>query len=289
MALRPAPDETDVRVVVGDTHGDHVGLLLALGQVGALDERNVRVPGYWLCHIGDVIHAGHGVQDDDVTCLKLALDLFDCLLYGNHETPFAVDLGSFVGQNPTLDGQPLLDASVRAGRWQAATAVDGYLLTHAGLHPRLLAGSQALEPLRDVDRLHDPIAVAGAINDAFEQRIESGEPEPVFDWVGPLRSSRAREPCGGIFWCDWTELMAAERKPRLHSPLKQIVGHTLDATSSKHSTASTGAWMWGLRSRGTSAPSSRDQPTGTGSPSASATADAATAANPPDANARLQP
>jgi hypothetical protein len=38
------------------------------------------VPGYWLCHIGDVIHARHGVQDDDITCLKLALDLFDCLL-----------------------------------------------------------------------------------------------------------------------------------------------------------------------------------------------------------------
>lgn len=226
MALRPAPDETDVRVVVGDTHGDHVGLLLALRRVGAIDERNVRVPGYWLCHIGDVIHAGHGVQDDDVTCLRLALDLFDCLLYGNHETPFAVGLGSFVGQNPTLDCQPLLDASVHARRWQAATAVDGYLLTHAGLHPRLLAGSQMFEPLRDVDRLHDPVAVAGAINDAFEERIESGEPEPVFDWVGPLRSSRVREPCGGIFWCDWTELMAAERKPRLRSQLKQIVGHT---------------------------------------------------------------
>jgi hypothetical protein len=226
MALRPAPDETDVRVVVGDTHGDHVGLLLALRQVGAIDERNVRVPGYWLCHIGDVIHAGHGVQDDDVTCLKLALDLFDCLLYGNHETPFAVDLGSFVGQNPTLDCQPMLDASVQAGRWQAATAVDGYLLTHAGLHPRLVEGSQALEPLRDIDRLHDPIAVAGAINDAFELRIESGELEPVFDWVGPVRSSRRREPCGGIFWCDWSELMEAERNPRLRSPLKQIVGHT---------------------------------------------------------------
>ena len=226
MALLAAPEEKDVRVVVGDTHGDHVGLLLALRRVGAIDERNVRVPGYWLCHIGDVIHAGHGVQDDDVTCLRLALDLFDCLLYGNHETPFAVDLGSFVGQNPTLDCQPLLDASVQAGRWHAATAVDGYLLTHAGLHPRLLAGSPVLDPLRDTDRLHDPVAVASAINDAFEQRIESAEPEPVFDWVGPVRSSRAREPCGGIFWCDWTELMEAERKPRRRSPLKQIVGHT---------------------------------------------------------------
>lgn len=227
MELLAAPAASDIRVIVGDTHGDHVGMLQALRHVGAIDERGVKAAGYWLCHVGDVIHAGHGVQHRDVVCLELTLGLFDCLLYGNHETPFAVGIGSFVGQNQQLDCQPLLDASVRERRWLAATAVDGYLVSHAGLHPRLLRGeSRAFESLRDTAMLEDPDAVAAAVNRAFEQRIESGEPEPLFDWVGPVRSSRAREPCGGIFWCDWTELMAAERKPSQQPSLRQIVGHT---------------------------------------------------------------
>lgn len=253
MDVRPVPDERDIRVIVGDTHGDHVGLLLALRQVGAIDENNARTPGYWLCHIGDVIHAGHGVQDHDVSCLKLALELFDCLLYGNHETPFAVGLGGFAGQNLRLDCQALLDASVQARRWQSATVVDGYLLTHAGLHPQLLAHSRALDPLRQTDRLHDPIALATAINDAFAQRIETGEPEPVFDWVGPVRSSRAREPCGGIFWCDWTELMQAERRARPQSPLSRSLATRHDGMCNRHSMASTGAWTSVLHSQAMSA------------------------------------
>lgn len=227
MELRSAPAAGDIRVIVGDTHGDHVGMLQALRHVGAIDERGVRTAGYWLCHVGDVIHAGHGVQHDDVVCLELALALFDCLLFGNHETPFAVAIGGFAGQNQQLDCQSLLDASVRDRRWLASTAVDGYLVCHAGLHPRLLlSDSRAFESVRDTELLQDPDAVASAINRAFEQRIETRDPEPLFDWVGPVRSSRTSEPCGGIFWCDWTELMAAERKPSQQSQLRQIVGHT---------------------------------------------------------------
>ncbi len=130
--MRSTPAAGDIRVIVGDTHGDHVGMLQALRHVGAIDEQGIRAAGYWLCHVGDVIHAGHGVQHDDVVCLELALALFDCVLYGNHETPFAVGIGSFVGQNAQLDCQAVLDASVRDRRWLAATAVDGYLVCHAG-------------------------------------------------------------------------------------------------------------------------------------------------------------
>jgi hypothetical protein len=227
MELQTAPGASDIRVIVGDTHGDHVGMLQALRHVGAVDHRGVRAAGYWLCHVGDVIHAGHGRQHDDVVCLELALGLFDCLLYGNHETPFAVGIGGFVGQNPQLDCQPLLDASVRDRRWLAATAVDGYVVCHAGVHPRLLLGdSPVFKPLRGTEALQDPLAVVAAVNSAFETRVQSGNPEPLFDWVGPVRSSLTSEPCGGIFWCDWTELMKAERKPSHRSRLRQIVGHT---------------------------------------------------------------
>jgi hypothetical protein len=70
------------------------------------------------------------------------------------------------------------------------------------------------------------LAIAAAINDALEKRIKSRDPDPLFDCVGPVRSSSTKEPCGGIFWCDWTELMTAERKPSHQSQVRQIVGHT---------------------------------------------------------------
>ena len=187
MELRSAPAAGDIRVIVGDTHGDHVGMLQALRHVGAIDEQGTRAAGYWLCHVGDVIHASHGVQYDDVVCLELALGLFDCLLYGNHETPFAVGIGSFVGQNPQLDCQALLDASVRDRRWLAATAVDGYVVCHAGLHPRLLRDSQPFEPLRGTEALQDPLAIAAAINSAFETRVQSRNRNPLS--IGSGRSA----------------------------------------------------------------------------------------------------
>lgn len=109
MSLRAVPSNGDVRVIVGDTHGDHVNMVRVLREAGAIDERGRRVPGYWTCHIGDVIHAGHGEQAIDVECLERALEYFDCLIYGNHETPFAVGLGSFVGQNEQLDCRAMLD------------------------------------------------------------------------------------------------------------------------------------------------------------------------------------
>ena len=71
MELRDVPAATDIRVIVGDTHGDHANMLRALRRVGAIDQHGARAPGYWTCHVGDVIHAGHGVQQDDQTLLLL--------------------------------------------------------------------------------------------------------------------------------------------------------------------------------------------------------------------------
>ena len=221
---RLRPDQDDVRVIVGDTHGDHVNLLALLRKIGAIDDQGVRQPGFWLCHVGDVIHAGHGVQADDLLCLNHVLELFDCVLYGNHETPFAFGLGKFAGMNDHLDCQSLLNRSVYEGRWQVATSVDGHLICHGGLHPGLLRGDdvRAFRALRRRDLLDDPDAVADAINDAFERRVRRREPEPLFDWCSALRGGR--NVYGGVFWCDWRELMAAEDKTP--SPVAQIVGHT---------------------------------------------------------------
>ena len=228
MLLRATPEPSEVRVIVGDTHGDHVNLRRALLAAGAIDEHGERVSGYWTCHLGDVIHAAHGIQHDDLVTLNLALGWFDCLIRGNHETPFSVGVGRFDGMNRSVDCQADLNASERQGRWVCATAVDGYLLSHGGVHPRLLLSeSDVFADVRRRDGLDDPRSVADAIEAAFERRLLSREPEPLFDWVGPYRGPiTSREPHGGVFWCDWRELMAAERKRRFRSPLSQIVGHT---------------------------------------------------------------
>lgn len=223
---RFSPAADDIRVIVGDTHGDHKRMLEVLRSAGALDADGQRVPGFWLAHTGDVIHAGHGVQADDERTLALALELFDALIIGNHESPFLCGLGHFAGQNRWLSCQATLDRSFRDGRWRPALEVDGWLLTHGGLHPMLLCshnrGARAFRPLRRTGNLDDASAVAAAINNALERRLRRREPEPLFDWCGPLRYGQ--NDCGGIFWCDWRELMRAETKTP--SPVRQIVGHT---------------------------------------------------------------
>ena len=219
----PRPGE--IRVIVGDTHGDAERMLEVLEMAGALDESYDRRPGFWLCHIGDVIHAGHGEQASDERILRLALNRFDALVIGNHESPFLCGIGGFAGQNEWLFCQAELDRSFRDGRWTPALAVDGWLITHGGLNPYLLrmdAGSSAFGALRLKGRIDDVEMVAQAIRDAFEERLVSGQKEPLFDWCGPARGGF--DPCGGIFWCDWRELMNADQK--LRSPLRQIVGHT---------------------------------------------------------------
>jgi hypothetical protein len=210
MRLTPEPHER--RVIVGDTHGDHANLRRLLVTAGVVAEDGRKLPGVWCCHVGDVIHAGHGVQAADTACLELALQACDCLVLGNHETPYTHRIGAFQGMNEWLECASLLDRSVRDGRWTPATSVDGYLLVHAGLHPLLAPRLDG----RDAEE------VAAALRAAFARRTAGGDPDPLFDAIGRARGGR--DDHGGIFWCDWAELMRADRKRR--SLVPQIVGHT---------------------------------------------------------------
>ncbi|HEY7279950.1 MAG TPA: hypothetical protein VID47_00045, partial [Actinomycetota bacterium] len=105
-----------------------------------------------------------------------------------------------------------LGAQAADGRWHVAAAIDGWLLTHAGVHPayqaELRSASEALE----------------ALSSAFAGRLSDHQRVPVIDCSGPVRGY---DPApGGVLWCDLTEIEPLAEENRL----RQIVGHTPQAS-----------------------------------------------------------
>jgi hypothetical protein len=202
------------RLVVGDIHGDWRSMLALLRRVGAIDDVGERQPGWWLAQLGDLIHGGRP-SIDDARCLAEGLRLFDVILYGNHELPHAhpaARFPHFVGAAPlTPDAQQTLDRAVAAGRFSAATSIDGWLLTHAGLHPRFQD---------ELGTSHDAATAAALLHERFARRVADSAHDPVFDAVGWARGGI--DPVGSIFWLDWRDLRRVASANRLH----QIVGHT---------------------------------------------------------------
>ena len=208
-------------IVIGDLHGDYRGLRAILRATGAVGEDGARVADTRIIQIGDLIHGGRpelparsGVDDD--RCAIEALLVCDSILLGNHELPLVFPEAGFpafagMGRLAEATFRALRDAW-HAGRLRAATAHEGWLLTHAGLHHRRRRA--AVLP-------GDAAEVAFRLGLAFSRRVESGQADPLFDAIGPARGGRS--DVGGIFWCDWSELAACyDQGPGV----SQIVGHT---------------------------------------------------------------
>lgn len=208
------PGPNDRRAIVGDVHGLPQLLRGILGLIGAIDADGERVPGWWLCQVGDLIHGGHNVRTDG-ECLAEGLRYFDALLLGNHELPHAypaAEFPRFGGQTPlSLNATAMLSQAIADGRFRAAVAVDGWLVTHAGLHPSLV---------RHETLPVDTVALAEALNGRFADRVRSSRPVLPFDGIG--RERGGVDPVGGIFWLDWRALSNASGA----EALPQIVGHT---------------------------------------------------------------
>ena len=191
-------DPTARRLVVGDLHGDWPTLLRLLRHVGAITDDGERLPGWWLAQLGDLIQGGQPSADDE-RCLAEGLRLFDVLLLGTHELPHAyggAGFPSFLGRGPLLPAAlDALAAAVVAGRFQVAAAVDGWLLTHAGVHPTMQ------------ERLalpSDAAACATVLTDRFIQRLRCGTPDPLCAAVG---QARGRPPNS------WSAVCRSPRSP----------------------------------------------------------------------------
>ena len=128
-------------------------------------------------------------------------------LWGNHDLHYAYQMDGlrcswYSGERDRM----IRAAGVDFGRFQFSVVVDGWLCTHAGVHPSLLP---ALRPGRDAARLHEQILAATA---------HPWVTVPPILQAGYTRGGR--QPVGGITWLDWE----AEFEPI--PGIFQIVGHS---------------------------------------------------------------
>ena len=187
-----------IEIVIGDVHARADVLRGLLVSLGVFDSRGRRRDGFWIVQVGDLLDR-RARPETNLRTAQVAVEALDLVLAGNHE----VDLLSCPG---TLHGAAL--ATLAARGWpQAAAEVDGWVVTHAGIHPELTHG---LSP-------HAGECVAD-INDRWHRRSTRHAADPLFDWVGPARGGIA--PYGGVFWG-----ARSEWPPGSRTPWGQIYGH----------------------------------------------------------------
>jgi hypothetical protein len=187
-----------IEVVVGDVHG-RADLLRALLRVlGALDSRLRRRRGFWIVQVGDLLDR-RASREANLRAARLAVEALDVVLAGNHEVEMLAETRSAHGA--------ALSMLASRGWPQAAAAVSGWLVTHAGVHPELTHGL----PRRAEDCVVE-------INDRWHRRPLSAICDPLFDWVGPAKGGLA--PYGGLFW-----RADSEWPPNGRTPWGQICGH----------------------------------------------------------------
>lgn len=185
-------------IVVSDLHGDNALLERVLEHASfAGDDR--------LVVAGDMIDVG---CDDVVSAVS---GLGATVLVGNHEVAAAMGLRISPQDPRSLERGPEFAELMTSGRWSLATAVDGWLVTHAGV-------SVALE---HVIALHDrdPHRIATALNELFVAEVQRAMQNPP---VTPddLDSYQLLGSEAGPLWFRPFDLT---RVPR---GLRQIVGHT---------------------------------------------------------------
>ena len=180
--------------VIGDVHG-HIDRLDAL-----LCRANAVHQDTQIVFLGDLGHFGKDTSAGDTDCYMLARNLNAIILWGNHDRAVVdPDNHSFRGyQHP---GPSLQNWMEEQCDMRIAHAADGFLLTHAGLHPAW----------------------------AYDNTMRSLSAE---GWVGYLTNAPFDDPIivnisksrggydhqGGILWRDSREA--------LYPGVKQIFGHT---------------------------------------------------------------
>ncbi len=186
-------------IVVGDIHGN-------LEKTRAfLDHK----PDELHIALGDYVDSFYEPVPRQVLALQTLLDSKAVLLWGNHDlhylkTPPFVCTGYQYKQEQVY--RDLIEPNKH--RFLAAYAIDGWLLTHAGVHDRLVKDEK------------DVSALAANFNKIMAEYIDrpyEPGPEGVFS-IGKGRGGEVRTG-GGIFWFDFL------RESGL-ADIKQIFGHT---------------------------------------------------------------
>lgn len=182
--------------VIGDAHG-HFNRLAQLLKKAGLPHPDVRI-----VQLGDLGHFDHDSQRRDYESYKLAYLTGMIVLWGNHDRA-VVDPDNHAFRGFEHPG-PMMQRMVEDIKPQIAYAVDGYLLTHAGLRPvpASLGFTHSTPELLSVD-------LADWLN---EQPFDA----PIINDIG--RGRGGMQSAGGVLWRDAHE--------PLDTTVDQVFGHS---------------------------------------------------------------
>ena len=187
-----------VEVVIGDVHARPDALHSLLREIGVIDASGRRRRSGWVVQVGDLLDR-KADPEANLETAQLAAEAIDVVLAGNHEARLLADCDR--------DHGPALATLASQGWPHAAAATEGWLITHAGVHPELARGLPA-----------EVAECAAEMNHRWHRDPRQRARDPLFASVGPARGGP--DPHGGILW------MHSDEWPKDRGTIwGQIAGH----------------------------------------------------------------
>ena len=188
--------------VIGDNQYGYERAFDLLIKECFIDVKNDRVEKQIpVVHVGDNGDYYRGTELRDQKSWEVLPEYFDEMLIGNHEAYvlFGMELGG--GWMPNYICKGLIEKAFDSGKLKFATSHDGFLITHAGVHPSF-----------EDDLPDDPVEAAKYLNDLGAENPHA----QIFSYIGAIRGGW--QGYGGIFWRDVSEPIS-DKWP-------QIFGHS---------------------------------------------------------------
>lgn len=201
---------TDDHFIIGDVHGHLDRLEALLIKAELIGEEMIPANKGADCvivQVGDLGHYGGDSRTRDMLVHQFAEDFIDIQIWGNHDRAvFDRPAHGFTGYTtPRTETIMLMQNEIDRGKIVWAYSAHGYLITHAGLHPKLYDACFSVG--MPGDDVAPPLA---------EWLNESSAAENARNQVGGARGG-LRGASGGILWRDASEDLLK---------MTQIFGHT---------------------------------------------------------------
>lgn len=194
-------------ILCGDTHGNYPKVKAFLNYKP--EEKH----GF----VGDYFDSFIATVEQQIETFKLIVDSGATMLSGNHDLQYFKSADSRVRCSGFYGNLNLVDcAENHKNLFKAAAYVDGYVITHGGVHPRLFGEKQKdMSPEQIVDRINEEFEIykthgIDGVNNYFDYTTN------LFN----ISSCRGGwNSFGGVFWLDY-------RYEKLDKNFNQVIGHT---------------------------------------------------------------
>jgi calcineurin-like phosphoesterase family protein len=167
----------------------------------------------WVIFLGDFLDSWDGLTEQTHETIKWLTENVHnekyTFLLGNHDIHYAYPIEGIICSGYTRAKQKLVSASLNSKHWnrfQLIAWAEGWLCSHAGLHPYTLP-VQGYAP-----------AVLKAEEDDTLWKLRYAQ--QISPWILPGRGRGGSGRVGGVDWLDWSQ----EFEPI--EGLNQIVGHS---------------------------------------------------------------